>query len=69
MEEQVTTLDRLAELALEKRSVSVNTKDKINWLSFKCKPAAFVISMQGRLILRMFQVGMYVYEKKEKRNG
>jgi hypothetical protein len=29
-------------------------------------PAAFVINLQGATILRLFDMGMYVYEKKEK---
>jgi hypothetical protein len=57
MSEQVTTLARLSELAKEKRSVSVP------YMSMKYKPCAFIISMPGYLIQRMFERGMYVYEK------
>ena len=65
--EQVTSLKRLCELANEKRSVSVNDDGKLAWLSFKHKPASFVMSMQGRLIQQMFDRGMFVYEKEEKK--
>jgi hypothetical protein len=68
MSEQVTTLKRLVELAKEKKCVSVNPDRKTLWMSFKYKPAAFVVSMQGRMIQRMFEVGMYVYEKQERKH-
>jgi hypothetical protein len=60
MSEQITTLERLMELAKEKRSVSVTG---YAWPFFKCKPAAFVVNMSGSLIFRMIQSGMYLYEK------
>jgi hypothetical protein len=69
MSEKVTTLERLAELANEKRSVSVNPEMKRPAPYFKHQPASFVMSMQGRTILRLFEVGMYVYEKEENKNG
>jgi len=60
MSEKITSLARLRELAIEKRSITTN------WASphFKCKPAAFVLNMTGSIILRMIESGMYVYEKK-----
>ena len=61
--EKIESLKRLCELANEKRSVSVNDDGKLRWLSFKHKPASFVISMQARLVQQMIDVGMYVYEK------
>lgn len=66
MEEQVTTLARLVELSKEKRSVC--TKNNIHWFGFKYKPAAFVINMSGYMIFKLIEKGLYVYEKKEKRN-
>ena len=60
--EKVETLARLAELAEQKRAVTVIG----GWPAFKRKPAAFVINMSGAIIDRMFKAGMYVYEKQEK---
>ena len=56
--EQVTSLKRLCELASEKRSVIVV------YPPMPCKPAAFIISMQARMVQMMFDKGMYLYEKK-----
>ncbi len=52
----VTTLAQLNALALQRRSVV---------LPFPCGrvPAAVVISMQGRTILKYMDHGMYVYNK------
>jgi hypothetical protein len=61
--EQVTSLERLIELAKERRSVQVNH----DWPAFKCKPAAFIVNMSGTIIQRMFNSGMYVYEKEDKK--
>jgi hypothetical protein len=61
--EQVTSLKKLCELASEKRSVEVV------YPPMPCKPAAFIISMQARLVQIMFDSGMYVYEKREKEDG
>lgn len=33
----------------------------------KPRPAAVIINLQGTLILRLFQLGMYIYEKKKRR--
>jgi hypothetical protein len=61
--EKITSLERLRELAIEKRSITTN------WASphFKCKPAAFVLNMTGSIIQKMFDCGMYVYKKEEKK--
>lgn len=32
----------------------------------KPKPAAFMIQLSGSILLRLFDMGMFVYEKKEK---
>lgn len=65
MPERVTTLERLLELAEEKRAViggGFGTESRP-------RPAAFVINMAGAQILRMFKTGLYVYEKKEAQDG
>ena len=59
--ERVTSLQRLCELAHEKKSVIV---DGICWL--KPKPAAFIVNMSGFLINQFIEAGMYVYEKEKK---
>ena len=61
--EQVTSLERLIELVKERRSVQIN----YGWPAFKCKPAAFIVNMSGTIIQRMFNSGMYVYEKEDKK--
>ena len=33
----------------------------------KPRPAAFVINLQGKVLLQLFQAGMYVYEKEAER--
>lgn len=61
MTEQITSLSRLIELAKEKRAVSVRYGMKV-----KCQPAAWIVNMQGTMIQRMFDSGMYIYEKEKK---
>lgn len=59
--EQVTTLERIAELAKERRAIISNLGVRM--------PAAFVIGMPGKRILEFIKSGIYVYEKGEKQNG
>jgi len=61
--ERVTTLARLAELANERRAVFVMAD---GYPPQRRQAAAWVLSMQGRSIHRLMEVGMYVYEKEEK---
>jgi hypothetical protein len=61
--EKITSLERLIELAKERRSVQINH----SWPAFKCKPAAFIVNMSGTIIQKMFDSGMYVYKKEEKK--
>jgi hypothetical protein len=60
--EQVKSLSRLCELAIERKSIIANWPPSFK----KCKPAAFVIGMQARMVQNMLDSGMYVYEKEEK---
>ena len=32
----------------------------------KCRPAAFLINLQGSALLNLFRAGMYIYEKEQK---
>jgi hypothetical protein len=62
--EKVESLKRLCELANEKKSVMVIfCNNKVFGLDWRLMPAAFVQNMQGRLIQRFIDNGMYVYEK------
>ena len=61
MSEKITSLARLCELAKERRSITTG------WCGFKHQPAAWVVNMQGTMIQRMIDSGMYLYEKKEKK--
>jgi hypothetical protein len=58
--ERVTTLERLVELAHEKKSVCIDMST-----TWHVKPAAFVINMSGFMINQYFERGMYVYEKEK----
>jgi hypothetical protein len=62
MPEKVETLQRLMELAQQRRAVYCPSR---NW---QRKPAAFVIGMPGRTIAGFIEAGLYVYEKQEKVN-
>jgi len=53
----------LQELSFERRSVVVPGVPP--WE--KPRPATFMIGMPGRTLLGLFQIGMYVYKKKEKK--
>ncbi len=57
---RVTTLRQLASLVAGRRSVYVPGC----WGEDKPVSAAFVISMQARTVLSLFDRGMYVYEPK-----
>lgn len=62
---QVKTLEQLAQLALDKRSVQ---RIKMPWGMFnRPMPAAVLLRMTGEVILRAFRDGIYVYEKRESR--
>jgi len=56
--ESVYTLERLVELAKEKRAVVCPSK----WGTHH-KPASFVVNMTGRLIYGLFELGLFVKEK------
>ena len=62
MPEKIESLQRLSELAQEKRAVFQKVRGPI----MHPKPAAFVLNMNGSMILRFIEAGLYVYEKKEK---
>lgn len=60
--EQVTTLERIAQLAKERRAlISRNGNTRL--------PAAVFMQMSGVTILKFINFGLYVYEKGEKQNG
>ena len=60
---RVYSLWDLKSLVSQKRSVVCPT-----WVGFmRPRPAAFVMNMTGDVLLRMFDDGMYVYEKVERK--
>jgi len=63
MSTRVKNLFHLKELALQKRCVIV-PKSRGAWNHHH--PAAFVINLQGNILVRLFSLGMYVYERKIK---
>ena len=60
---RIRTLAKLQWAALNKKSVVC--PKILNW-GTKPRPAAFVINLQGRILLRYFESGMYFYERKGK---
>lgn len=65
MAEQVTSLARLIELAKERRAINISISRIVGFR--KPMPAAFIVNMQGTMIQRMIDFGMYVYEPKGKK--
>jgi hypothetical protein len=61
--ERIETLQRLGELALERRAVIAPNSHPWNRRSY---PAAFIMNLQGTVINRILKTGLYVYEKKGK---
>ena len=59
---KVSALDHLADLCYKKRSVVVPESGP--WR--KPRPAAFMINLPGAVLLRLFEMGMHVYEKEQK---
>jgi len=55
--EKVAGLFTLAHLAKTKKSVEIKEWD------FRILPAAFVINLQGSLIMKLLKSGIYVYKK------
>jgi len=59
---RIKTLEQLFEAAINKKAVIC----KQPWPPLvKPKPAAFIISWQGTLILRAFKYKLYIYKKQE----
>ena len=58
---QIKTLQGLMDAANKRKAVTCPS-------TVFCKrvPASFVISMQGREILRLINYGLYIYERKSK---
>ncbi len=57
---QIYTLQGLRDAALNKQSVVCPKLH--NWI--KPRPAAFVIGLMGKDLVRMIESGMHVYQKK-----
>ena len=56
---RVKSLKQLYKLAIDKKAVTCDYCIRPN----KHMPAAFVISMQGLIILRMINRGLFIYKK------
>lgn len=57
---KIETLADLEDCALKRQSVYADG----NRAFYLPRPAAFVINLQGRLLLNLFRSGLYVYEPK-----
>ena len=62
---QILTLQGLA-WAVKNRKAVVVPK---SWVFGKPRPAAVIINLQGKLLLDLFEKGMYIYKKKERKYG
>lgn len=54
---RINTLEQLNTAALEKKAV-------VYGLTKRVVPAAFVIGMPGRKLVRIFESGLYIYERR-----
>jgi len=61
--EKVETVSRMMELAKERRAVFCPSKPAFSGRV----PAAFIINMSFTIVARLMEAGLYVYEKKEKK--
>jgi len=59
---KITTLEELHKLRTIKRSVFCPNARCLS----KPRPAAFIINLQGHVLLMLFRSGMYLYEKEKK---
>jgi hypothetical protein len=57
---QIYTVEQLNQAALARRSVIAKHG---SWLATKPSPAAVIMSMQARLVLRLLENGLFIYEK------
>ena len=62
--EKVETCARLIELARQRRAVFCPNKPALKRI-----PAAFVVNMSFVIVARLMESGLYVYEKKEKKEN
>ncbi len=53
---RITSLAELMQAALDRKAVTAG-------MVFKRTPAAFIINLQGTVIHRLIQSGMFIYEK------
>lgn len=58
---RIRTLEDLWQAAQDKRAVVVDPPYR--WVY---KPAAFLMSLQGNLLVTLFRAGIYLYEPKKK---
>jgi hypothetical protein len=59
---RVNNVHALRDLALNRKSVYVPGSP----LFRKHKPAAWIINLQGRILVGLFELGMFVYEPQNK---
>jgi len=62
---QVTSLQLLKALSLSRKSVYVPTHGAYS----NPRPAAWIINLQGAVLIRLFERGMFVYEPQKKKEG
>ena len=60
---RIWDLDGLKEAAIWRRAVVVPRAGWTPWQ--KPKPATFMLNLTGSVLLRLFNVGMYIYEKEK----
>ena len=63
--EPVRTLEYLRYLALNRKAVYVPTHGAYR----NPRPAAWIINLQGTVLVRLFEKGMFVYEPQNKKEA
>jgi len=63
---KIETLEDLRDAAWDKKAVII---PKGNCWSRRHFPAAFMIQQNGWLLLKLFNIGMFIYEPKRKRRN
>ncbi len=57
--QKIMSLDHLQDLVYKKRAVIIPK----SWSWNRPRPAAFMIHLPGTVLLGLFEIGMYLYEK------
>jgi len=65
MSNRINGLEELQQAALNRRAVVIPH----SWVWRKPKPAAVIINLPGSVLIRLFNMGIYLYEKQINKGG